>query len=222
VSLQAARREAQAASSILDWRLAKRSAVRSLALSPKNDYAAVLSRAGREAVPALVKSLGLSRIAAAETLGATAGLVLAALSRHQRKRPSERSAAAAVVEKYGRPADVDAPEIAIDAHLQHPRLNPRLGGLLGDAADRTTRWLAGRTGGSPEAISKAIAACAPLALGALSANAQATRLPALLAAADESALDAPERLANERGPCGDAFRAVRRCGRSRWLAWIAG
>jgi hypothetical protein len=189
-------------------------------LSAKNDYSARLRRAGRKAVPALVKSLGLSRVAAAETFGATAGLVLAALARHQRKRPGEPKAAAAVVEKYGRSADVDAPEIAIDAHLQHPNLNPRLGGLLGDAADRATRWLAGRTGGPSDAISKALAAGAPLALGALSESASSNQLPAVLAAADESVLDAPERLADGHGPCADAFRSVRRCGRSRWLAWL--
>jgi hypothetical protein len=184
------------------------------------DYSARLRRAGKEAVPALAKSLGMSRSAAAETFGATAGLVIAALARHQHRRPGEPEAANAVVEKYGRPADVDSSDIAIGAHLARPRLDPRLGGLLGDAADRATRWIADRTGAAPDAVAKAMAAGAPIALGALHATVESKGLGSLLDAADEQALESPARLAEGHDACADAFRIVRRSGRSRWLGWL--
>jgi hypothetical protein len=174
-------------------------------------YARTLARAGRRAVPALAKGLGVGRRAAAEAFGAAGALVLAGLARHQRRRPGSPGAAQAVLEKYGRPADVDAPDLAVAGHLARPDLDPRLGGLLGEAGDLAARWLADRTGGSAAALARGLAASAPLALGALRTAVPPDALAALLHAASTDALEAPARLL-DRGPVGDAFRAARGAG----------
>ncbi len=184
---------------------------------PTSRYLSLLARAGKSAVPEMSRRLGISRAAAGEAFGASAGLVLAGLARHQRRRAGDPAAASAVVEKYGRPADVDAPDIAVGAHLERPRLNPRLGGLLGDAAPLACAWLSARTGESPDALGRAIAASAPLALGAL--GTAGTALGPLLDAVTEDAspLDEPGRLLRPDGPCADAFRRLRHAG-SPWFS----
>ena len=189
-------------------------------MDPARAYASLVARAGRGAVPALVGALGLPRRAAAEAFGAAAGLVLAGLARHRRRRADDARAAAGVVEKYGRPADVDAPAIAVGAHLGRPAREARLGGLLGDAGPRATAWIATRTGAAADVVSRALAASAPIALGALKAAAGDERLEALLDRAGEAPLEAPERLAAEQGPAAAAFRAGRRAGRPAWLRWL--
>ncbi len=188
---------------------------------PTSRYVSLLARAGKSAVPEMSRRLGISRAAAGEAFGASAGLVLAGLARHQRRRVGDPAAASAVVEKYGRPADVDAPDIAVGAHLARPSLNPRLGGLLGDAAQRACAWLSARTGESPDALGRAIAASAPLALGALgtATSAEGAPLRPLLDAVpeDSNPLDEPGRLLEPSGPCADAFRRLRHAG-SPWFS----
>jgi hypothetical protein len=189
------------------------------ARGPTQKYVDVLERAGRSAVPELSRRLGISRRAAGEAFGASAGLVLAGLARHQRRRATDPRAASAVVEKYGRRGDVGAPDIAIGAHLAKPRLDPRLGGLLGDAAGRACEWLSVRTGESRDAMGRAIAATAPMALGALSTATPGPALQSLLADVPETALDQPDRLLDPQGPCANAYQRLRRTG-SPWLARV--
>jgi hypothetical protein len=174
-------------------------------------YPRLLESAGRRAVPALVRSLGVDRRVAAEAFGAAGGLVLAGLARHQRRRPAVPGAAQAVLDKYARPADVDAADLAVASHLARPDLDPRLGGLLGDAAGRAAGWLAARTGARPDLLARAMAACAPIALGALHRSVSRDDLPSLLASVAPDVLDAPDRLLG-RGPVADAFRGGRRAG----------
>jgi len=178
-------------------------------------YVALLSRAGRDAVPALARGLRLEPSAAAAAYAATAALVLGGLARHQARRGTP-DAAAAIVEKFGRPADVDAPALAVAGHLARADLDPRLGGLLGDDAARLTAWLAARTGAPAATMGRAVAACAPLALGALRAATPAENLPAFLAGIGTAALDAPASLAAGEGPSAAVFDRVRRGARSFW------
>lgn len=190
-------------------------------MAPERAYTSLLARASKRAVPALSEHLHVPRDAAAEAFGATAGLVLAGLARHQHRRPGDPRAAPSVLEKYGRPADVDAPEIAIGAHLARPGLDARLGGLLGDAAGTASRWLAARTGETEDAMSRALAASAPLALGALCSATANGELASWLANVSEASLESPDRLLDAKDPSASAFRRVRQAGRpwlSRWRA----
>jgi len=179
---------------------------------PLTRYAARLARAAKTAVPALVEETGLDRAAASAAFATACALTLAGLARHQRRRPDDRAAARAVVEKYGRPADLDAAALAVRAHLADPRLDARLGGLLGDAGPRAVAWLAARTKAPSEALSRALAASVPLALGALHAAAEADQLPNMLAEVSDGALADPACLLDRATPVGRAFRRVRRAG----------
>jgi hypothetical protein len=176
-------------------------------VTPLERYAALLARAGRTAVPALSRRLALSRRAAAEAFATSAGLVLAGLSRHQSRRAGD--AGAAVLEKYARPADLDSPRIAVEAHVDRPRLDVRLGGLWGDAGEKAVRWLVARTGAGEAALARALAASAPLALGALARAAPPGDLVRVLAGVPSDPLDDPDRLLGP-GPCSHAYRRVRR------------
>ncbi|HVG94848.1 MAG TPA: hypothetical protein VND21_10405, partial [Planctomycetota bacterium] len=89
-------------------------------MDPAADYSRILRHAGRRAVPALARELRLNRRAAAEAWGAAGGLVLAGLARHQGRRAPAANAAQGVLDKYARPADVDAADLAIPAHLARP------------------------------------------------------------------------------------------------------
>ena len=109
---------------------------------PLTRYAARLARAAKTAVPALVEETGLDRAAASAAFATACALTLSGLARHQRRRPDDAAAARTVVEKYGRPADLDAVALAVRAHLADPRLDARVGGLLGDAGPRAVAWLA--------------------------------------------------------------------------------
>jgi len=179
---------------------------------PLTRYSSRLARAAKTAVPALVEGTQISRHAAAATFAAACALTLAGLARHQRRRPDDVSAARAVVEKYGRPADVDAAALAVRAHLADPHLDPRLGGLLGDAGPRAVEWLSERTKAPPAALTRALAASVPLALGALHATPSADQLPNALAEISDEALSAPARLLDGKTAAGRVFRRVRRAG----------
>jgi hypothetical protein len=181
-------------------------------------YVDRLVRAGKEAVPALATGAGLPRVAAADVFAATAALVVAGLARH-RSRRGDVAAAAAVLAKFGRPADVDAPALAVAAHLARADLDPRLGGLLGDAGLAAVSWLASRTGAPAEAIRRAVAASAPMALGALSAAAPVRGLEALLDEVGPGGLESPAALADRKGAAAEVFERVRRGVRPFWRRW---
>ena len=182
-------------------------------------YGARLRRAAKEAVPALMDGVALRRNAAATVFGAAAGLTIAALARHQRRRPDDREAARSVIEKSGHVADVVAPALAVRAHLADPRLDPRLGGLFGDAGPLLVAWLAEVTGAPPERLANALAASVPLALGALRATAPTDQLPNALSEVPDGVLSEPARLLDPATPCGRAFRQVRRGGLPLLVRW---
>ena len=176
--------------------------------STQRTYVSLLERASREAVPTLARALGLERRAAAEAYGVSAGIVLAGLARaHRRGEAGLRLEGAC-----GAAGDVDAPELAIGAHLARPRPDPRLVELLGDAPDRAGAWLAARTGAQAEVLVRAVAASAPLALCAAARAAAASDLPPWLAGAEEAPLEEPARLASGRDTGGRAYRCLRRAG----------
>lgn len=151
------------------------------------------------------------RRAAAAVVAAAAALLPAALARHAARRPADPGAAWDVVLKFGRPADLDAPEIGVAAQLRAARLDPRLGGLLGGSAEAIAAWLAGETRVAPAALARGVAAVAPLVLGAV---ARAAETPAGLASLcggfPPAVLDAPGALATDAAAPGRVFRAVRR------------
>ena len=184
-------------------------------------YVAILERASKEAVPALADGLSIRRGAAAQAFAAAASLVLAGLSRHRRLHPTEPAAAGNLVGAFGSPADVEAPELAIGAHLARGDLAPRLGGLLDETAAKAVSWLADRTGENPESIARAIAASAPLALGALRSSGSTHALDEALDGVSDASLDDPARLERGGGPEGEAFRRVRRAGTS-WVDRVLG
>lgn len=189
------------------------------ALSPSlKAYADRLARAGKDAVPALAAGAKVPRAAAADTFAATAALVVAALARHQRRR-GRPDAAAGVLQKFGKPADVDAPALAVAAHLARPDLDPRLGGLLGDAAAAAATWLAQRTGAEEHDLSRLVAASAPMALGALAAAAPADGLTALLDEVGPGGVEAPASLATGEGAAAAVFGRVRRAVSPFWRRW---
>ncbi|MBL9086702.1 MAG: hypothetical protein JNM10_06135 [Planctomycetia bacterium] len=148
----------------------------------------------------------------------TAALVVAGLARHRAKR-GDAAAATAVLGKFGRPADVDAPALAVAAHLARSDLDPRLGGLLGDAGTAAVAWLAGRTGAPADALGRVVAAAAPMALGALAAAAPADGLEALLAEVGPGGVDAPGTLADGRGAAAGVFERVRKGVAPFWRRW---
>ena len=189
------------------------------ALSPDlRAYVERVARAGKEAVPALAAGASVPRAAAADAFAATAALVVAGRARHRAKR-GDAAAATAVLVKFGRPADVDAPGLAVAAHLARPDLDPRLGGLLGDAATAAAAWLATRTGAPADALARVIAASAPLLLGALAATAPADGLGALLDEVGPGGLEAPASIAEGTGAAAGVFDRVRRAVRPFWRRW---
>jgi hypothetical protein len=174
-------------------------------------YVSCLERASREAVPALARALELDRRAAGEAYAAAAGLVLAGLARARRDRAED----ALLEGACGGSGDVESPELAIGAHLARRAPDPRLSLVLGDAAERAGPWLARRTGGAADTLSRAVSAAARTALCA--ASRAAGDVPAgALGEADEGALEAPERLAVGRDAGGNAYRSLRRAG----LPWF--
>lgn len=176
-------------------------------MDPVRDLVVRLRGAGRRAVPELARGTGLASRPAAAAYAAAAAAVLAGLARHAARRGGPDTAVA-VIAKWGRPADVAAPALAVAAHLSRPDLHPRLGGLLGDDADRVCAWLASRYGGEAGAHGRALAASAPLVLGALDPAPAA--LAHLLAGVEPEALDAPEAWPRARGAVGAVFRRLSR------------
>ncbi len=182
-------------------------------MAAHDPYLVRLRRARRAVVAALVDAVPLTPAAATEVWAATGALVLAGLARHDRKRGGTGAAAAAVLAKYARTADLGAPALAVRAHLARTDLDARLGGLLGDAAESACAWLAARTGARAPALARALAASAPLALGALaSLGEDASALAVRCAGVDLASLDAPEALEQAGGAAGDTYRHLRRRG----------
>lgn len=189
------------------------------ALSPNlRAYVDRVVRAGKEAVPALAAGTEVSRAAAADAFAMTAALVVAGLARHRAKR-GDPAAATAVLGKFGRPADVDAPALAVAAHLARTDLGPRLGGLLGDAGTAAVAWLAGRTGAPADALGRIVAAVAPMALGALAAAAPADGLEALLVEVGPGGVEDPASLVGAPGAAAGVFDRVRRGLQPFWRRW---
>jgi hypothetical protein len=186
-------------------------------VAPRRAFFRTLDRAAPRAVRALARELSIPRRAAAEALGAAAGLSLAGLARHQRRRPEDKTAALGVIAKYGRAADIEAPDVGITAHLARPELSPRLGGLLGDTGPKAAAWLAGRSPGeSAEVAGRALAAAAPLVLGALSGVGPPDAVAAWIATVPEAPLDDPAALGAGSGDPAALFRRVRRAGLPWW------
>jgi len=176
---------------------------------------AVLERAAPQAIRGLQTELGLSRRVAAEIYGATAALLAAGLARLTRRRPNDSRAAIEAVKKHGRPADVDAPDIGIAGRLEKPRLSVRIGGILGEAGPRAAQWLAGRTDTEAETVERAIAAAAPVALGAFERGLEPRALGTWVAMLPDGALTHPELLLDANEEPAEIFRRLRRHGQSR-------
>jgi len=155
------------------------------------------------------------RHAAARAVAAASIWLPAALARHATRRGGDVAAAWDVAQKFGRPSDLEEPAIGVRAQLDRVRLDPRLGGLLGDAADPLARWLAAGGRVDPAALGRAVAAVAPLVLGALL---EVGESPAGLASVAEglsfppAALQAPQALHEAGG--GRAVRVLRRVDRA--------
>jgi len=175
----------------------------------------VLERAAPEAIRGLQKELDLTRLAAAEIYGATAALLAAGLARLTRRRPNDSRAAIEAVKKHGRPADVDAPDVGIAGRLERTRLSVRLGGILGEAGPRAAAWLAERTGTESEVVERAMAATAPVALGAFETALEPRALGAWVAMLPDGALTHPELLLDANEEPAEIFRRLRRHGQSR-------
>ena len=135
-----------------------------------------------------------------------------------------------VARKFGRPEDLDAPEIGVGAQLDRTRLDPRLGGLLGDTAVEISAWLATESRISPNELGRCVAAVAPLVLGAVLRVAESfsgpggagAGLTTLLADFPPEALDRVETLDANPDPTGRVYRTVRRRAIGRvGLSWFA-
>lgn len=176
---------------------------------------AVLERAAPDAIRGLQGELDLTRLAAAEIYGATAALLAAGLARLTRRRPNDSRAAVEAVKKHGRPADVDAPDVGIAGRLEKTRLSVRIGGILGEAGPRAAEWLAGRTGAESTVVERAVAAAAPVALGAFETALEPRALGAWVAMLPDGALTHPELLFDANEEPAEIFRRLRRHGQSR-------
>ena len=179
-------------------------------LDPGRVYLERLAAAAPMAAKALRRHGRLSRGGAADALAAAGALIPAALARHRRKRAAEPSAALEVIARHGQPAALADPRALLAERLADPDTTARLGGLLGDDGPRAAAWLAARTGDEAEPLGRALAAAAPLVLGALADAAPAEALLAWLARQDELPLAEPDRLAGGAGGAAAAFRALRR------------
>ncbi len=175
----------------------------------------VLERTAPQTIRGLQAELGLSRLAAAEIFGATAALLSAGLARLTRRRPNDSRAAVEAVKKHGRPADVDAPDVGIAGRLEKTRLSVRIGGILGEAGPRAARWLAERTGSDPETVERAVAATAPVALGAFEVALEPRELGTWVAMLPDDVLTHPEQLLGANEEPAEIFRRLRRLGQSR-------
>lgn len=180
-------------------------------------YERELMRAARDTIRTLERELGLAPRQAGEIYAVTAALVPGGLARHTRRRPQNARAAFEVVKKFGRPADVDMPELGIAGRLQKPRLSPRLGGLLGEAGPRAAVWLAERTGADVEVVGRAIAAIAPIALGALERALEPRDLSDWIATLPDEALTKPTELFDANALPSQIYRRVRRLGQPLWI-----
>jgi hypothetical protein len=176
---------------------------------------AVLERAAPEAIRGLQTGLDLPRGAAAEIYGATAALLAAGLARLTRRRPNDSRAAIEAVKKHGRPADVDAPDVGIAGRLDKERLSVRIGGILGEAGPRAAVWLADRTGTDADVVERAVAATAPIALGAFETALEPRALGTWVAMLPDGALTRPELLLDANEEPAEIFRRLRRHGQSR-------
>jgi len=175
----------------------------------------VLERTAAPTIRGLGSELELSRRSAAEIYAATAALCAAGLARLTRRRPNDARAAVEAVKTQGREADVDAPELGIAGRLERTRLSARLGGLLGEGGPRAARWLGERTGTSPEVVERAIAATAPVALGAFSVALEPRDLADWVAMLPDRALTSPEHLLEANEAPAEIFRRLRRFGQPR-------
>ena len=144
---------------------------------PLRSYLGILERAAPTTVRVLQRELGLSRRAAAEILGAVSAVVPAGLARHTRRRPNEPWSAVEVVQKYGRPADLDAPELGMGGRLDGEPASARLGGLLGDAGPVLVTWLANRGDAPEEDTARALTAVAPIVTPGPTNASAATQAP---------------------------------------------
>jgi hypothetical protein len=181
-------------------------------------YAIRLGRAAPEAVDALARAVPLPRAAAAEVYAVAGALMPAAVSRRARRRSPDEALAA--LRKYARPGDLGAPGLAVGAHLARPGLSPRLGGLLGSDAAGVCAWLSARTGEPAGPVGRALAASAPLALGALLETLESSRngsLPALLEPVTDGCLADPRLLLDPATAPGRLRRSLRRAA----LPWLA-
>ena len=135
-----------------------------------------------------------------------------------------------VARKFGRPEDLDAPEIGVRAQLDRTRLDPRLGGLLGDAADAISAWLASDSGIPPSELGRCVAAVAPLVLGTVARvaeslsgpNGAGAGLTIFLADFPPEALEHLDALDANSNPTGRIYRTVFRHASGRaGLGWFA-
>ncbi len=176
----------------------------------------VLVRAAAATVRGLCRELDLSRRAAAEAYATTSGLVPSGLALRTRRRPLNARAAFEVVKKYGRPMDVAAPELGIAGRLARDPVSPRLGGLLGDAGPRAVRWIAERTGAEEQAVARAVAATAPIVLGALERALEPRDLGDWVATLSTEPLESPGRLAGTSDATGRLYRRLASYARPWW------
>lgn len=180
-------------------------------VSTTQAYVREVARATPAAIRGLRRELGVSRAAAAEVLAATAALVPAGLARLVR-RSTGAGVAVETVKAKGRSTDLRAPEIGLAGRLEKPRLSARLGGLLGEGGPRAARWVAERTGASEEDMARAIAAAAPIALGALDVAVEPRLLENWVATMPDRALTSPEHLLDPNDVPAEIFRRLRRLG----------
>ena len=182
-------------------------------------YTKILVRAATGSVRGLTRQLELSRAAAGEVYAATAALVPEGLARRTRRRPDNVRAAMEVVKKFGRPADVQAPELGIASRVDLEVLSPRLGGLFGDGGPLLVQWIRERTGADADVIGKAIAVTSPIVLGALDTALEPRDLGDWVSTLPEGALDAPARLPDDEHAAGTIYRRLERYGRPWWRRW---
>lgn len=161
----------------------------------------------------------MPRRAASRTYAAAAALIPAGLARRTRRRPQNPRAAVEVAKKFGRPADVHAPELGLVAHLARCDLSPRLGGLLGDAGPAVTGWIATRARADEEPVARALAATAPLVLGALTVALEPKDLGDWIATVADDVLDDPAGLPRDTSDAGWIYRRLRRRTRPWWRRW---
>lgn len=178
-------------------------------IDPATRYLEALEAAAPAAAKGLRQHLPLSRGGAAEAFAAAGALLPSALARHQARRGGAPGAARDVLRKFGLPAGLKHPSPALRAQISRSDLSPRLGGLLGDDGPRAAAWIAARTGDDASALGCALAACAPLVLGALGLAAEDPALAAWLGGLSQDVLGTPAGLAEPTTMPGAWFAALR-------------